>query len=247
MPSGAFTASGCAIWASVSTPSTNRGPGRTKAASASTAHTGTPSGYDPTLDHLLGQLASPVESVATRRDHDHIGSGRFNRGPLDLLRSLTGDTKDGFRTRRRDHVGHPVAGGKRGVGPLEHRQSWARPSGDRRRDLPESALQFMHQGGRRLRCVGGPTHRADRRQNLGQGHRIERDHRGPTPQVVERLVDLGYIDRAHRAEILGHDEIRVDGAQRIGVERVEILPGGQAGPNLGVDLRWGETAWQAGV
>ena len=110
------------------------------------------SGYDSTLDHLRGQLASPVESVATRRDHDHIGLRRFNSGPLDLLRSLTGGTKHGFRTGRRDHVGYPVAGGKRGVGPLEHRETrrgppataaairWSRPCNVRTRAAAGSGV-----------------------------------------------------------------------------------------------------------
>ena len=67
------------------------------------------------------------------------------------------------------------------------------------------------------------------------------------PKMLECLVHLADVHRADRAQVLGHDEIGIHGAQRALVERVEILAGRQPGPHRGVDLHRSEALGQRRV
>lgn len=126
--------------------------------------------------------------------------------------------------------------GERRRRPLEHDR---RPQADAEEsgfDLGEAPTEISHH----LRCpVGGRGGRADgddRREHLLEGHRVERQHVGGAREVVERVVDLAHVDRADRAQVLGDHEVRIDVGERTTFEPVQVLPGGDALLDDGVDL-----------
>ena len=80
----------------------------------------------------------------------------------------------------------------------------------------------------------------NRLEHLVERHRIDGDDLGTASQMVERLIDVGDIDRAHRAQILSDDHIGVEVAQGALIEGVQVLTRRDAGPHLGVDLRGGQ-------
>lgn len=64
--------------------------------------------------------------------------------------------------------------------------------------------------------------------------------------MIEGGVDGGDIHGAHRAQVLGYDEIGGQVSQGVLVEMVEVLAGGHPGSDLGVDLRWLQMVGQRG-
>ena len=122
--SGRSNRSGWAIAASASTPSTTRGPGRTNAASASTAHTVTPSGSAPESTSVAGSRARIVELVTARRDDDHIGCARMKFLGGDATRPLTTHPEHRLRAGGGDEIGDPVPGAVQRIDPLQHRDAW---------------------------------------------------------------------------------------------------------------------------
>ena len=95
--------------------------------------------------------------------------------------------------------------------------------------------------------VGGAGRLAgahDRRQHLVERHRVERQHIGRAGQVRQRLVDLRHVDGAHRAQILGDDEIGVEVLEGTPVEPVQVFAGLHPLLDHGVDLRRCQPGWQ---
>ncbi len=62
--------------------------------------------------------------------------------------------------------------------------------------------------------------------------------------MVEGGFDGGDVDRAHRAEILGHDQVGGEVVQCAFVKVVEVLAGGEAGSDFRVDFGWAQTFGQ---
>ena len=65
--------------------------------------------------------------------------------------------------------------------------------------------------------------------------------------MVERLLDLGHLDGAHRAQVLGDDDLRSQVSEGAGVQTVDVLPGVDPGPDLGVDLARAQPLGQGGI
>jgi hypothetical protein len=57
------------------------------------------------------------------------------------------------------------------------------------------------------RVAGQRGDRDDRLEHLIEGHRAECDHLGAAAEMIEGLIDVGDIDRAHRTQVLGHDDV----------------------------------------
>jgi len=139
---------------------------------------------------------------------------------------------------RRHHVRHPVPRGEWRVGPLQHRNPRSTPARHRRSHPVKSGLQPSDQPVRRRRVPRVLAHRDDGRQHLPQGARVEGEHLRPAAQVDQRRVDSADVHGAHRAQVLGEDQIRIQLAQGVRVQAIQVLTGREPGPHLGVDLGW---------
>ena len=188
-----------------------------------------------TADHVIGQPGGAIESKATRRDEHDLGARRRDRRPLDPFGALPTPAEQAFTAGGRDEIGHPVPGGERRVGPLENEGCRTTSAGDTLGRRVESGTAPLDESG------GGdvrPSARADgedRVEHLVERHRIERQHVGAAPEVGQRVVDLRHIDGAHRAQILGDDELRVEVGEGAAIEAVQVLAGGHPLLDGGVD------------
>ena len=121
--SGAPTTSGWKIAANASTPSTSRGPGPGERR----VRVHGPHRYAVRQhvagDQVAGQLGGSGQVVATGRHHDDLGSGRGDRVPRGPERLLARRPEHAGAAGPRDHLGYPVPGSERRVGPLEDQAS----------------------------------------------------------------------------------------------------------------------------
>ena len=129
-----------------------------------------------------------------------------------------------------------MPGRERRVGPLEHHHRHGRPPGDRGAHDVQPPPQVGHQARPPRLATGRLAERADRPEHLVEVLRVQRQHLGPAAQVGQRVVDHRHVDRADRAQVLGHDQVGVEVGQRPGVQVVEVLPGRHPGAHRGVDL-----------
>ena len=123
------------------------------------------------------------------------------------------------------------------IGPFEHGHTGTISRGHGVGDSIQPPAERSDELHRPLLGVGGAADRLNGRQDLVQRHRVERDHLGPAPQVLQRLVHFVDVDGAHGAQVLGHDQIGIEVAQRSLIEGVEVFARRHAGPDHGVDLR----------
>ena len=129
-----------------------------------------------------------------------------------------------------------MAVGEGGIGPFQQqrraRHHAIEPDGNRGQLI--TALLHDHV---RLRSRAGElADQTDRVDHLVERHRVERQDLRATPQVGDRIVDLGHIDRADGTQVLGHDQRRIEVGERIAVETVQVLAGRHPLLHDGVDL-----------
>ena len=74
------------------------------------------------------------------------------------------------------------------------------------------------------RDTGGGGHRRHGADDFVQGRGVERQHGGRAAQAVEGVGDVARRDRAHPAQVLGQDQIGLQGADGGLIEPVERLP-----------------------
>ena len=206
-------------------PSTSRGPGRAHIASASTACTAHAGGQQPLGDEPVGLGLRTAAVVAARRHDDEVGPGVVHGLPLDPHRLLTDHTEHALASGGLDHLGDPVARGVRRVDPLQDDDARTR-RGVAGGHLLADDLEARAQRGDQCLRLGAAPHglaqRDDRGQHVVEGVRVEGQHVGRAPEVGQRLVDLGDVERADRAEVLGDHEVGVELGERAGVEVVEV-------------------------
>ncbi len=74
-----------------------------------------------------------------------------------------------------------------------------------------------------LLVAGGRAEDEDRVQHLRHRVRVDGEHLGGAAEVGECIVDDRHVDRAHRAQVLGDDQVGVEPGQGALVEVVEVL------------------------
>lgn len=95
-----------------------------------------------------------------------------------------------------------------------------------------------HQPPGLLRSAAMRADGPDRREHVVEGARIQREDLGGAAQVVQRLAHMPGRQRADSAQVLGEDQLRVEGGQGVGVQcvQVQVPARGQFGADVGVDL-----------
>ena len=128
----------------------------------------------------------------------------------------------------------PGANGR--VRPLEHQHAWSWPTAECHLDALQTCPQSGHQGS----CLGSVrsalAQQQDRRPDLVEGVRVDRQHVGPAAEVGQRVVDRRHVDRADGAEVLGHHQVGVEGGERVRLQVVEVLTGSDRRGDEVVDL-----------
>jgi hypothetical protein len=135
-----------------------------------------------------------------------------------------------------------VPGGERRIHPFDHRDLRAPPPGDGRRGAGEPGPQLAHQPRGALRHAGPLPDRQDRVQHLVERVRVKREHVGLASQIAQGVFDLPGRQRAHPAQVLGQDQVGPQIRERVGVQRVQVGPGGELCPDVAVDLAGGHPA-----
>ena len=197
----------------VSTPSTSRGPGRANDALASTAHTGTPLGSTPER-HSSASAADAVEVVAARRARRRRRARpRGRRSQVTRTRLLAGGAERGSPPASVTISGTQWPGAKGGSvhsssSTRGRRSGRATPAS---RPRSRRALETGHQ--RRRPPARGRWPRPSVRIEASTSSRVCGSMVSTSavqPEVGQRVVDDGDVDRAHGAEVLGDDEIGVE-------------------------------------
>ena len=149
--------------------------------------------------------------VAARRHDDHVRAGSRDVVPGDAHRLLARGAEHVRAAGELDHLGDPVAGGVRRVGPLEHRDPRPRPARDAAPDGVQPRAQRVDERRAAASVVaGGLAEQQHRVEHLLEGVRVDGQHLGAAPEVGERVVDRGDVDRADRAEVLGDHQRGVE-------------------------------------
>ena len=165
----------------------------------------------------------------------------------DATRPLTTHPEHRLRAGRRDEIRDPVPGAVQRIDPLQHRDARRNHVARQGCDRCQAAAKFAPERlGPVLAMRRLPDHH-DRLEHIVERHRIHGQHVGVAPQVPERVVHFGHIDRAHRAQILGDDEIGRELAQRAFIEVVQVVAGRDACTDLVIDLRRGQSGRQRRV
>ena len=201
-------------------PSTRRGPGRAKEALASTAQTpgqAGPGSRDPSARAVRARGRSRRGRARRRRvRRAHVVPGDAERL---LARLPRGPTRRRRRAPSRGPSGPARTGGRSTPAPA--RAAWAvRRSGVRPRRAGRAATPTNARPVPRCRWL---AQRGDGREHLVEGVRVDGEHVGAAAEVREGVVDDRDVDGAHRAQVLGDDEVGVQSGQRALVEVVEVL------------------------
>jgi hypothetical protein len=129
-----------------------------------------------------------------------------------------------------------VPGRERGIDPLDHRDPGARPPRDLRgyrgEPVPEAADQLRGP----LRRAGPRADGEDRAEHFVEAVRVEREHVGAAPQVVQGFRHVPRGQRADAAQVLRQDQVGAQPGECVRVQRVQVLAARQVIPNVGVDL-----------
>ena len=107
-----------------------------------------------------------------------------------------------------------------------------RAPGNRGRDVGEPRAQTCHEGGCFGEVSGRRTDGEDGLQHVFQGSWIDRQHLSLAPEVSHRLIDVADVNRADSAEILREHELRVDLAESVRVECVDVVACGRPRPSI---------------
>ena len=182
------------------------------------------------LGHRSGQV-----KPARREDGDvHLLGADLVPG--ELPRPLTCRRQYGHPSGGDNHVGDPMAGVVRRIGPLQHQDPGPTSSRYPLLHCLEPSAKPGHQLLRAVACAGRDSDGADAGDDIVETTRVERDHLGMAPDDRERLLDRSGGHGADPAEILSQDEIGIDGTDSSVVEGVDGLPGCHASAHRGVDL-----------
>ena len=87
-----------------------------------------------------------------------------------------------------------------------------------------------------LRHLGGGRKRAHVGEHLADRRRIEGEHLRLGQDLLRECAHLLVRHRAHLAHLLGHDEVRLELVQQLGVELVDRLAAPGPLAHLAVDL-----------
>ena len=156
--------------------------------------------------------------------------------PGEPARAVTGRSKDGLAACGLHLVGDPVPGVERWVRPLQDQHprpvvpSYPPPHG------LDPGPQTRHEHLRALAGAGGCPHGADAGDHVVEPGGVEGHHVGVAPDHVERLLHRARWHRADSAQILGQDQVGIDGPDPAVVEGIDRFSSGDAGTDLGVDL-----------
>ena len=135
-----------------------------------------------------------------------------------------------------------MPGGKRRVHPLDHRDPRSASSSHAASDAIKPSPELVGQPLGSVRHAGSSPHFLDGIQYVLERMGVEREHVGVTAQVVQGVCNLARRQRADPAQILGEDQLWVQGRERAGVQGVEIVASGRLRADIGVDLARGHTA-----
>ena len=215
-------------------PSMTRGPGRLKYDDPSTAKTWP--------RRTAGRSAYQAGRGA--RAHSSTVSARWN--PQGMRMSISGSTSaTASQVVSRDRspsapstsqpparrtcsgTQWPAANGGSSHSRLDDPDRRAAALASRGDGLLDGAQALAQQFDQVERLVLGLGHGADRRDRvedaLDRG-RLQRDHRDVGVDRAGHLVDLAIAHRADAAQLLGQDEVRLGGRERLLVERVQRGP-----------------------
>ncbi len=125
------------------------------------------------------------------------------------------------------------------IGPLEHEDPRLRPPGDCACDCADALSEVGDQAATPVCDTGCVRHGVDGDEDVVEAHGVERDHRSPAPQMLERSIDIARWQRAHPAQILGEHEVGVDTPEGLDVEAVHGLARRREAADEFVDLGCG--------
>ncbi len=193
-------------------------------------------GQVPGGDHVGRQAGGPVEIVTARRHHDEVAAlaatsaqvVAADRAP-DVPSAATppaAATMSGIQCPAVNGGSVHSTTATRGRGPAGHGGS------ARRRDGP--AATRRGRGG-----VGTPGRGADgldAGQHLVEGPGSMVRTSAVQPRCASAASDVAHVDGAHRAEILGEDEMRVELPQRAFVQVIEVVARREPLADVAVDL-----------
>ena len=182
---------------------------------------------------LLDRLG---ERVTARHEDGNLGIGGDHLVPGETPRSFTTGGEHGVSTRGFDHVRHPVAAAEWRVRPLERERARPVMLRDGAAHDVDACAQLVDHGTSTLLRVRGLTDHGDAFDHLVQRRRVERDHFRMTAEHFQRFFHRPGRHRTHLTEILRQDEIRLDVADALGVERIDRLAVGNARAHRVVDL-----------
>lgn len=186
--------------------------------------------------HCPGLLGRPRQVVAAGRDDDQVRGGGGDVLPAQLLRPVAGTGRDRLAARGGHQVGYPVPGRERRIHPLDDRHPRPPAALDQGRDPGEAPAKAGDDPRRAVTRAGPLADGEDRAEHLLQRVRVERQHVGAAPEVVQCLRHVPRRQRAHPAQVLGEDQVRAQPGQRAGVQRVQVLAAGELVTNVGVDF-----------
>ena len=133
-------------------------------------------------------------------------------------------------------IGNPVPGIERRLGPFQHEHPgpWSPLHPSSHPGHPGSQTRHQHvraSGGAR----GGPDG-ADAVDDLVEPARVQGDHLGVTPEDIERLLHGPRWHRADLAQVLGQDQVGLDGPELRVVKCVDGLTRSDPCADRGIDL-----------
>jgi hypothetical protein len=199
-------------------------------------HPGQRVGHHQRLFGRAGQV------VAARRDHHQLRLRRPDVGPRRFHRGHPQPGRHRLAARRGDQIRDPVTRGERRIHPLHDRHARTAEPGHARRDRRQPLVQPRHQRRGPLGNAGPLPDGHDRVQYPGQRMRVQGQHVRVAAQVVQGLVHVPGRERAHPAQVLGQDQVGRQRGQGPRVQRVQVLPRGQLGPDVPVDVTRGHGA-----
>ena len=236
-PGASRTRSGCRTCASISRPSTSRGPGREKVAEASIATMR----RAPRAAQLVGVgvrlLQRAVGVVPARHHDDDLGAGGGDAPPSRAAEGSPG------RPSTSTPPAISISCGSSGRRRTPGRATRARRRGTRRRRATASRTASTRARWRATsssaasRRAGRLRDRPDVAQRLAERLGVQRDHlRAASAAAAADLRHLVVGDRADRAQLLRDDQVGRELGERLLVERVDRLAARGALAHGGVDL-----------
>jgi hypothetical protein len=185
----------------------------------------------------LGHRARQVETAW--RDDDQVGVGGGDFRPGELFGASPAAGRDRLAARRGHQVRDPVPGRERRVHPLDDRDPGPRAARDARRHAGEAIAQASDDPRRAVPGSGPLADGEDRAEDLIKGVRVEGQHVGAAPQVVQCLRHVPGRQRADPAQVLRQDQVGPQPGECVRVQRVQVLAARELVADVAVDLRRG--------